>query len=753
MASVYTNDLRLEEIGSGEQSGTWGDTTNTNLELIAEGLSFGTEAITTNADTHTSTVADGATDPARSMYIKYTGALDSDCTITIGPNTISRVHFIENATTDSGSSGPYNIIISQGSGANVTIPNGEVKAVYLDGAGSGAAVVDAFASLNVGALNLGTTADAASVSATASDYQLQLGAAQSTTGDIGRNISFGITGVTTAAINSVDAGTSNAQSLAFFTGNSSGITEAMRIDSSQNIGIGATSINRKLEISGNNNGGAKANYIRITDTDTTATADNQMGGIEFFSSDSSGGAGISASIETVYAGSGGGGELTFNTNATSGGTLTERMRIDESGNVGIGGSPSAKLDVRGGIRLGTTIADVADGGRPIIYASDGSGSHTGHALVIQGRDGSGSEIDFVTGTTPTTRMHVGSSGKIGIGVTDPDATLDISGGSNKLGILRIVQRASGAAAFGLDMGLDPTTGDPVFSRIVSDTVTEVMRIVRSSGDLLVGKTAANNTAAGHVLYAGGLQTVVKDDGTVQILNRLSSDGQIIAFRKDSTTIGSIRTTSGDLVICSNETNHSGFRFGSKQILPTNNSGTIIDNDVDLGDVSFRFDDIFATNGTIQTSDENEKQNIASLTSAEITAATAISKLFKTFKWKDQVEAKGDNARTHTGVVAQQVQSAMSDAGLDASKYAFWCSKTWWEKDVEVAAVEADEEKGIEAEDAYTRTDIYDTKDEAPEGATERTRMGVRYPELLAFIGAATEQRLTSIEARLDALEG
>ena len=145
MASVYTNDLRLEEIGSGEQSGTWGDTTNTNLELIAEGFSFGTEAITTNADTHTSTVADGATDPARSMYIKYTGTLDSTCTITIAPNTLSRVHFIENGT-----SGDQDIIISQGSGANVTIPPGDVKAVYLDGAGSGAAVTDAFASLNVG---------------------------------------------------------------------------------------------------------------------------------------------------------------------------------------------------------------------------------------------------------------------------------------------------------------------------------------------------------------------------------------------------------------------------------------------------------------------------------------------------------------------------------------------------------------------------------------------------------------------------
>ena len=134
-------------MNTGEQSGTWGTKTNTNLELIGEALGFGTEAITTNENTHTTTVADASSDAGRAMYIKYTGALDSDCTITIGPNTMKRVHIIENATTDSGSSGPYNIIISQGSGANVTIANGTTKVVYLDGAGSGAAVVDAFAHL------------------------------------------------------------------------------------------------------------------------------------------------------------------------------------------------------------------------------------------------------------------------------------------------------------------------------------------------------------------------------------------------------------------------------------------------------------------------------------------------------------------------------------------------------------------------------------------------------------------------------
>jgi hypothetical protein len=144
MASTYVNDLRLNEMATGDGSGTWGTTTNTNLELIAEAFSYGTEVITTNADTHTTTIADGSTDPGRSLYLKYTGTLDSACTITIGPNTVSKLWFIENGTT-----GSQNIILSCGSGANITIPAGDTKVVYSDGAGSGAAFVDAFASLSV----------------------------------------------------------------------------------------------------------------------------------------------------------------------------------------------------------------------------------------------------------------------------------------------------------------------------------------------------------------------------------------------------------------------------------------------------------------------------------------------------------------------------------------------------------------------------------------------------------------------------
>ena len=145
----FVNNLRLTEIATGDESGSWGTITNTNLTLIGEALGFATQAITENADAFASTVPNGSTDSERAMAIKYTGALDSTCTVTLGPNTNSRLHYIQNATTDSGSSGPYSIIISQGSGAKVTIPNGDTKAVLLNGGGSGAIVTDLFASLSV----------------------------------------------------------------------------------------------------------------------------------------------------------------------------------------------------------------------------------------------------------------------------------------------------------------------------------------------------------------------------------------------------------------------------------------------------------------------------------------------------------------------------------------------------------------------------------------------------------------------------
>ena len=145
--------------------------------------------------------------------------------------------------------------------------------------------------------------------------------------------------------------------------------------------------------------------------------------------------------------------------------------------------------------------------------------------------------------------------------------------------------------------------------------------------------------------------------------------------------------------------------------PSTATGLAKDDEVDLGTSSNKFDDIYATNGTIQTSDRNEKQNIEGLLEAEERVAVAAKGLLRKFKWRSAVEDKGDNARVHFGIIAQDLQEAFEAEGLDASDYGMFTSATWWEHDGE----------------------SYVSEEDAPEGATQKTRMGVRYSELLAFI--------------------
>ena len=349
-----------------------------------------------------------------------------------------------------------------------------------------------------------------------------------------------------------------------------------------------------------------------------------------------------------------------------------------------------------------------------------------------------------------------SNNRVGIGDATPDDTLTIYGGTAKLRVgstdsnhVRIGRNTS-TGHFEMMRTTTGATDQVFFKALEADDGNLILQ--EGGGNVLVGTTDDTPVGSGGIsLRNEGRIDVSRDGGVAANFERRTSDGNIAQFYKDGSTVGSVGIESAWGFYVNGESGHAGLQFITAGIIPRQDNAKI-DNVIDLGTGSYRYDDIHATNGTIQTSDQNEKQDIASLTTAEMTAAKAISKLFKTYKWKDKVAAKGDAARTHTGVIAQEVQTAMTDAGLDASKYAFWCSDTWWETSTEVAAVEADEEAGIEARDAYTRIDIYDTAEEAPEGATQRTRLGVRYPELLAFIGAATEQRLADIETRLTALE-
>ena len=309
---------------------------------------------------------------------------------------------------------------------------------------------------------------------------------------------------------------------------------------------------------------------------------------------------------------------------------------------------------------------------------------------------------------------------------------------------------------------DGTASNPAQS-FTGDTDTGVFRVgadniavstggsrrmsVESDGDVFIGKTTGGTANVGVEMRGDGLILSTRDGDACAILRRNTSDGEVLRFQTDANHAGQVGiatfSSMGRLFIGNNDCNLL-FNNGIPEIFPCTESGAKRDNAVDLGNSSARFDDIRATNGTIQTSDENEKQDIASVTSKELNVAKKLSALFKTFRWKDKVSEKGDKARTHTGIVAQEVQTAFKAEGLDASNYGLFTSDTWWEKEIKVDAVKADEEKGIEAKDAYT---YIDTKDKKTDGYTERTRLGVRYPELFSFIFSSIEARLTALESK------
>ena len=149
-----------------------------------------------------------------------------------------------------------------------------------------------------------------------------------------------------------------------------------------------------------------------------------------------------------------------------------------------------------------------------------------------------------------------------------------------------------------------------------------------------------------------------------------------------------------------------------------------DNAYTLGTSSFRWSVVYAATGTINTSDERSKQDISDLDETEKLVASKVKGLIKKFRFKDAVARKGDSARIHVGVIAQEVIESFKSEGLDPMRYGIICYNEW-EEQPEIKTPVLDED-GNETGEMFI----------SQEFRAAGNSYGIRYEELLAFIIAA-----------------
>ena len=384
---------------------------------------------------------------------------------------------------------------------------------------------------------------------------------------------------------------------------------------------------------------------------------------------------------------------------------------------------------RGGTNTNATptAGTVAYGtGTAIAYSAVGT---AGQALVSNGASApSWSTITSSQWVTSGANIYY-TTGNVGIGTTSPGSALDVKG------TLRLSGASSGyvglapAAAAGSTTYTLPsadgsanqvlrTNGSGVLSWVTSGsgTVTSVSGTGTVSGLSLSGTvtTSGNLTLGGTLSLTSG--DITSGLGFTPYSNTnpsgfVTSSGSV-AFATSAGSASTAANLSGGTLTTSSysllsSTSLVAIGNSSGQGVFVNGSGSFsssIDNTMSCGTSGFRWTTVYATTGTINTSDANQKQQIEKLTDVEFAVANELKSKIKTFKFNEAVAAKGLNARKHVGWIAQDVQTTFANHGLNANDYGMFCS---------------DEIDG-------------------------KIQLGVRYEELLTFISAAEDQKMTSL---------
>jgi hypothetical protein len=631
MPSTYTLNNGIELIGTGEQSGTWGDTTNTNLGLLDAALD-GQVTITlaaagSSGSPNALPITDGTTSNGRNRMVVFADGADLGATayVQLTPNDAEKIIYIRNSL-----SGSRSVILFQGTynaSNDYEVPAGTTAVVYFDGAGAGAVAANVFNNAYFDGLRLGSVSvtaildedNMASDSATALATQQSIKAyVDSQVGTVDTLAEILAIGNTTGA---TDIAVDSAQKVQFRDAAiyiNSSVDGQLDIVADTEIQIAATTVdlNGALDVSGTalvtgvltttaatvSNGGGQFNgaiNVGVDDTGYDVKFFGATAGAYMLWDESAddlilgGAAGLSVNSAALVTGvltanggavfNEGGADVDFRVESAT--TANALFVEGSSGNVGIGASPIANLSVLGGTS----------------NASDLATAYSLAAFNITPKSTSGYSLQFGSGPgdLPYIQMSAGGTasgnlliqpygGNVGIGETAPDTSLHVTTPSGTKTELNLSQTAVTNFRLSIPASTDALT-------FVYGSSAERMRI-DSSGNLLVGTTSTIP-----FLLSSGTGAGITSAGTVMagataeagLFNRIGSDGSIVNFYKAGAIVGSIGNSTTNLLI--NSTSGSGLFFGSGTIAPMA-SGSLTDNSLDIGTSSYRYKDLYLSGG-------------------------------------------------------------------------------------------------------------------------------------------------------------